>query len=198
MTCAEPALDPQPARVVEVPDVAGAVPARVAGAVLLGGPQPVVPVLDVRGADAHLAGDTGVVGERPVRPAVRRASGLTAHARPPRADGPTHTPSPGARGLDLVERDVGHRQRLGHAVRRVQLGGGQQRAQLVQQRRGNRRAGREDEPDPAERVAVPVGQSPASTWRRRCAARRARRTPPWRRPRPRRRPARRRSARPAR
>src|SRR5690606_3199877 len=46
----EPALDPEVAPVVEVPDVAGAVPARRAVAGALGGPQPVVAVLDVRAA----------------------------------------------------------------------------------------------------------------------------------------------------
>ena len=49
----EPALDPEPAAVVQVPDVAGAVPAGRAGARALGDPEPVVAVLDVRGPHAR-------------------------------------------------------------------------------------------------------------------------------------------------
>ena len=55
----EPALDPEPAVVVQVADVAGAVPAGRAGARALGGPEPVVAVLDVRGPHADLAGHAG-------------------------------------------------------------------------------------------------------------------------------------------
>ena len=71
----QPALDPQPAIGVEVADVAGAVPAVVARAGPLGGPQPVVAVLDVVRADADLAGHAGLGGQRPVGVAGRGRAG---------------------------------------------------------------------------------------------------------------------------
>ena len=59
-----PSLHPEPAVLVEVPKIAGAVPAVVARALALGGPELVVVVLDVRAAHTDLTGDVGGVGQR--------------------------------------------------------------------------------------------------------------------------------------
>ena len=59
----EPTFDPEPTLVVEVADVAGPVPARRRRAAPLGGPEPVVVVLDVLSGQADLAGHARVVDE---------------------------------------------------------------------------------------------------------------------------------------
>src|SRR5690606_39467579 len=70
----EPALHPDAAGAVEVPDVAGAVPAGGARAALLDAPEPVVAVLDVRGADHDLTEHPGL-GRQLVADAVWEQGG---------------------------------------------------------------------------------------------------------------------------
>ena len=82
------------------------------------------------------------------------ASGTTA-TRAPCTGHPTHTPLPAPAtvsggssavgGLDLFQADVGDRQRLGHPVRGMQRGPGQQPLHLCQQRFRDGRAGREQQ-----------------------------------------------------
>ena len=130
----------------------------------------------------------GSVGQRPVGERRPAASGLIATSTP--ATGrPTHTPLPVPAASISVQRDRGHRQRLGHAVRRVQLGAGQHLLEPAQQRDRDRRTGGQQRaaPTPARRGGAARARQPS---RRRCAARRARRTPAWRRSRPPRPPAR--------
>ena len=92
----QPALHPQPALGVEVPDVAGAVPPRLARAASLDRPQLVVAVLDVRRRHADLAGHAGLAGQRRARPRERDHGDVHPGQRPPDAH-----PVPGAGRVDL-------------------------------------------------------------------------------------------------
>ena len=78
----QPALDPQPALGVEVADVAGPVVARVAAAVALGRPEPVVALLAVVGGHEDLPRHPDLGGQRAGRPALRRRAGRARSRRP--------------------------------------------------------------------------------------------------------------------
>ena len=158
----EPTFDPEPTLLVEVADVAGAMPARRRRAAPLGGPQPVVVVLDVGGGHADLAGHTGRSTSAPVGGRPRRAG--RARCVTPGRGRPTQTPF-GARSgvgeglLDLGQRDVGGGQGLGHAVRGVQLGAAAAApgsARSSAHRDG--RAGGQQGPDTAEPAAQLRGE----------------------------------------
>ena len=90
----QPALHPEAPGSVEVPDVAGAVPAGDRGACALGDPQPVVAFLDVRGADQDFTADAGVRGRD--RPGTLPSSAKAAigHLRRRATGVPTQTPLP--------------------------------------------------------------------------------------------------------
>ena len=81
----EPALDPQAPIGVEVPDVAGAVPARGGRGGPVGHPEAVVARLDVGRPDAHLAGHLRVGGPLVARDAVARPAAPARPARRARA-----------------------------------------------------------------------------------------------------------------
>lgn len=72
---AQPALDPQATLGVEVAHVTRAVPGPGPRRVLLRPPQPEVPVLDVRGVDQDLTGDTRRHGGCAGRGSRRRRAG---------------------------------------------------------------------------------------------------------------------------
>ena len=172
----QPALHPEPTMIIEVPDVAGPVPAGIAGTGLLHHPEPVVAVLDVGGGHADLAGHPGALGEQPGRLAV-----LVQRAQPDRDPGqrPADAHAVARTGrFDLRQVDVGHRQHLGHAVRGVQLGVRDHGLGLTEQRGRHRGTGRHHQPHPGQGLAVP-GLTGRRPWRPRCAAPPARRRPPW-------------------
>ncbi len=100
-------------------DIAGAVPAGIARTGLLRRPQPVVAVLDVSGRYADLSGDIDGMQRRAGSPTqgVERAD-PEANAGEDMADA---DPVAQASLLQLRQRDVGHRQDLGHPVRGVDL-----------------------------------------------------------------------------
>ena len=115
-------LDPQPPGVVEVADVAGAVPDRPSPShrpgVVLGAPQVVVAVGDPRRATP---------GPRRSSPPERleRPSGIDDQHAPPRRTADQTPPPVVEPAASIVgEVDVGDRQALGHPVRRVQLARG--------------------------------------------------------------------------
>ena len=120
---------------------------RLARAAPLDRPQLVVAVLDVRGGDADLAGDPGLAGELP--PAAPAATAGHRDVDPGQRAADAHPVArPG--GVDLGERDVGDRQRLGHPVRGVR-----------RRRSAARRAARAAAPRaPARRRRRPGGRRP--------------------------------------
>ena len=140
----EPPLDPESPGVVEVPDVARAMPLH---PVLVDGPgaivrrpEPVVAERQPRRADDDLAA-------RAVAARQRLDPETDACERQPDADPATR---PDAR--ERLEVDVGHREHLGHAVGRVQLGRGSEEAERLERALRHGCAGREDETERGERL----------------------------------------------
>ena len=190
----QPALDPEPAVVVEVAHVARTVPAGVAASMLACSVthSAVVAVLDVLGTHADLAGDAGVGGE--VAGPRRRAS--TAGVRRPRrpASGrPTQTPSPApAASISASEMSVtGSASVIPYGV--CAWAAGRMPASWCSIGRGHRGTGRHQQPHLPQRFAMLAGQG-VGGGHDVDAGRPARRTPPSRRRPPPRRPGRRRSA----
>ena len=113
--------------------------AGVAAAAAFGRPQRVVPVLDVGRPNAHLTGHPGTVGQLAVGRTARRQRAdphVDPGQRPADADAVSR-----AGGGELRQRDVGDRQRLGHAVGGVQLGLRQQPLRRPQERQTHRSTG---------------------------------------------------------
>ena len=155
-------FDPEATGVVEVPDVARAVPASAvaadSGALRVRSPRD-------RGTRRRPTEHRPRSRRSPRCPALRAGSPDRSPSGrivtvAPSTGWPTHTPPPGSSAVAsriAVEVDVGDRQDLGHAVRRVQFG---IRCELPDRRRASRRvpAHRPTSRDGARRSA-PVGTS---------------------------------------
>ena len=149
----EATLNPETTRSVQVPNVTGMMPTRSANGLLLGHPQGVVAVLHVRRRHQNLAGHTRLMGQlirhRTVlqqrRNSHRRTVHREAHAHAVAGERVKHLTvsirgALGNRLADHLERHIGHRQTLGHAVGGVQGGVRHQGGERLQQGHGNRRA----------------------------------------------------------
>ena len=159
------AFDPQPTGRVEVSHIARSVPhPTVRGArpsFVLRAPQVVVPIGDPRRNDQHLA-------RRSARHCLHREIGVEAQRR----DGDLHLghrkahadSAPGTRVNDGGEIDIGNRQTLSHAIRRMQFCRGAQRCGCPQRGNGDRSTGGEYEANATEtrvatcRSSIHVGQ----------------------------------------
>ena len=110
----------------------------------------VVPLLDVRRGDEHLARDARALGRAHPVGSPSASSALSATRTPGDRPPDAHAVA-GAGRAELVERHVGDDERLGHAVGRVRLGGGHQRRRGLEQVDADRGARREEQPDARER-----------------------------------------------